>query len=496
MAAFKHETPADEGGGPEKRRRGIRPFFLVGTPPPFPQNKSMKRSFRSNWGVGRFAGTALLAALTFSNLGGGQGTPKKPRFTAGGPEQGFGNAEGIGGGDAVDGALTVARDELGRSFRILTEDPERAVELCSVERCPVSFSEKACELVRGLNEAQRGECRAFGLEIAAKFKGALPAFRVTSDDLRVKEGNVERPVAAQTAVGEKGEVCFHRDRTAAMGREELNALIAHELGHKVAGPNGFVGDGPTAGAFATGRAKLDAVGASVAVFVVNHREPVQAPPELGKAQLAAFCSAKGDFLPGVGADVMGAPVSGDTPSTDTERFQKAMEIVKGKEARAQFVARTIGKYFGRAPSADETQMLQISMANGGSQSAILASVLSDPEYLNSRRIESTEDFVGHVYQEVMGRAPFALEVGRGVALLKMERKPAFVVRLLETEPTAIARQVSAWYHAYLNRDPRADETKVHVDRLRAGIPWESVQADLLATPEYYALQRIRKRQCK
>ncbi len=95
-----------------------------------------------------------------------------------------------------------------------------------------------------------------------------------------------------------------------------------------------------------------------------------------------------------------------------------------------------------------------------------------------------EDYIGHLYQSVLGRAAQAWEVATWLNVLRGPGGAEVVVNGIVRSPEARTRLVDGWYQAYLGRPAVNGEEQGWVTALVAGASEEMVLAGILGSAEF------------
>lgn len=431
-----------------------------------------------------------------------------------------GDAHLYGGGDPTDEKLASGRERLRQSFGLLKAGMDVA-QLCTADACAAAYDSALCQAVRSLTPPQAEKCRSFLLgRLDQLERAADPSrspFRLTDETLRVPDaGGALRPVAAMTKhAAEEGPITWHRETVRGLPLETVVALFVHELGHRVGLDDAtrVIRDEAALPPFQTGRQFLDAIGAAMALYAMEHSVPRQSPPAFPPGiELAEACGAARDtvdrFLLGVGLDaeklvLPAAELAGwramlpSLAKASGEPLLAAFVQARlgSPAARALEVRRLFRQLLLRAPTPDETRLMVERLSAGVPYEAIVASVMGDDEYATKRRALGPQQFVVSVYADLHGRAPTYQEIRAYVSRMEGLDRPSAVLQMMRAGREPWERWVNAWYKDYLNRIPTATEAEEQMKRLRGGAGWEAVRASLLSRPEYVALQALRWERC-
>lgn len=431
-----------------------------------------------------------------------------------------GDAHLYGGGDPTDEKLASARERLRQSFGLLRVGMD-SESLCTADACVKSYDPALCQAVRAMAPLEQALCRKFlseridALSLAAE--SSQSPFVLSDKALVIKEGGKSRPVGAITehAVS-KGAVTWHRETVRGMPLESILALFVHELGHRIGLDEKtlVIKDEAPLPPFVTGRKFLDAAGAAMALYAMEHSAPRQAPPafpagiELGKA-----CAPRGDsvdrFLMGVAIDAE-RTVLGTGELSSWRALLPALSKASGeplllaflqarlgsREARALEVRRLFRQTLLRAPSSAESALMVERLAAGVPYEAIVASLMGDREYATSRHADGPQQFIVAVYSDLFGRSPSYQELRRYLGQAQSIDRASTVLQIMKGAREPWDRWVTAWYRDYLNRLPSSEEADEQARRLRGGAGWEAARASILSRPEYFALQALRWERCE
>lgn len=421
------------------------------------------------------------------------------------------------GGDPFYERLGAAREKVNQALSLITAGLDTDT-LCEPSACGKGAGKTLCHALESLGAEARRECRAFlvgrAAELARLDTDASSPFQVSPMPLTVP-GPKGAPIAvsAMTTKEPKAPIVFHAARASALSASELVALIAHELGHKVAVAGAYVDDIRRVGSFPSGRLFLDAVGAAIASYAARHTLPPQAPPPVPAAIAASDAcrygaDAAAKYLLGIAVDSEGKLPPPDVfqdwrrrylaiaaSGGETGRQALVGGILSGARARGEAVAQIFRKFLLRAPTAEELELMTGRLGTGVSYDELVASVLGDVEYMAARDAKTAEGFVTSAFLDLLGRPPTPDETKAYVAKFRLANQPTVALLIQRSGTHSWEHLVETWYREYLNRAPSVDEKRQLVEALKAGEGWEKARALILSSDEYAALQAVRWPSC-
>lgn len=396
---------------------------------------------------------------------------------------GTGNADIYSGGDPRARRLELARARLSDALDVAASRGD----VCSAARCDAKRSPSLCAVLESLTPAQKAGCDGFVRSTAALMRREAEPKRspiaLSAQPLTVsgRAGQPPRRVPGMTAPS--GRILFHAGSIDGMGEDEILALFAHELGHRISAPGlGRVLDDSAAGSFPRGALLLDAAGTALALLAIRVAPPAQEPRAVPAERLAGFCRAPDPVVAGWLVDT-GVPDGAPAASADT--------VLRSGAARREWLRAAFQSVLRRDILDDEEAFFLARFAEGERADSILASLFSTPEYAGTGHAP----FVTSFFRDMAGRAPTAAELEEARAsLARFDRASWALARFRHSEDVQ-ASVVRAWYQRFLNRGPSPAELAVELKRLAAGAGWEEAQSEILGGDEYAALQRKRATRC-
>jgi hypothetical protein len=102
-------------------------------------------------------------------------------------------------------------------------------------------------------------------------------------------------------------------------------------------------------------------------------------------------------------------------------------------------------------------------------------------------LSAPQRFIQNLYLDELGRAGSVAELNGWVAILKgTPNGQAVVAQDIEDSPEGRDHLVQGWYRTFLGRTANGGEERGHVANLLAGASEESVLAEILGSPEFFA----------
>lgn len=197
------------------------------------------------------------------------------------------------------------------------------------------------------------------------------------------------------------------------------------------------------------------------------------------------------FVTAIVADVLGrTPDTNeladgvDQLMTGVGRRALATALIQCDEARQRTIDAFYRRCLGRAPSEDGMAMFLDWLNAGKSEEEVLAVIASSSEYA-AKSGGGHAGFVHSLFQDVLGRQASDAEANCWIALLNSFSATRLCVARIFVEGDEFREaKVRSWFHRYLTREPDTDTLEHWLFQIRHGMSPESVQASLLASPEY------------
>jgi hypothetical protein len=173
-------------------------------------------------------------------------------------------------------------------------------------------------------------------------------------------------------------------------------------------------------------------------------------------------------------------------SSGVSRATLATCLLNSPERREKAIRRYYERFLKRPPTLEILHYWCDMLSAGRSQEEVLAGILSSPEYV-AQVGPKNEHYVRALYRDAIGSHPTLDEVDSWVGLLDSgsASKSAVAFQFLSGEDFR-RRLVREWYLSYLDREPDRDAVEFSVEQLRLGHSAERVQAQILATKEYFS----------
>lgn len=415
----------------------------------------------------------------------------------------LGTGEVYAGGDPRRARLESARATVAAALKEIT--PDVGADLCSPVRC----EREACRALETLTDVQRVDCRAFLVENAARLRKAALSARLALSAVPLGAAG-DGPVAAITTLDGKSPIVFHDASVQGMADVALEALVTHELGHKIEVGGKLLADAAAYRSFSRASRLLDAAGTALALFARERLAPAQPPPPLPPGVsledacrlVASGPEGAAGFLAGLSADIERALPDQKTFSARLAELERALGasgartawlaaargVVAAPRARAVAVGEWIQRLLLRPATADEISLLVSRFDAGDDLAAIVAAVAGDREYAAAHRVRTDADFVRTLWLELTGATPAPAIVERAVPAVRRKDRATWAFALLGREAAVSSALSAAWHGRLLNRAASPAERAV-------GSDWEGAIAELAAGAEYRALQRARWRAC-
>ncbi len=194
-----------------------------------------------------------------------------------------GNGEGFGGGDPLAGPLEAARSDLKEAIAGI-KSGTHVIGFAKFTVCPDGMT-LICNTLHALTPAQVTEVRDFIKQGAVELLALNSATSATPlvvarNPLSVTGvDNAPMEVMAMTPFGAQGSISVRDTAIQSLTSSGLLAIVAHEFAHKIKSNNAdgsYQDDNSRKGAFdfpGGGRAKLDAVGAAIALYSFYLKQP-------------------------------------------------------------------------------------------------------------------------------------------------------------------------------------------------------------------------------
>lgn len=189
----------------------------------------------------------------------------------------------------------------------------------------------------------------------------------------------------------------------------------------------------------------------------------------------------------LGRAAVAAEVEGWTRQLDSgvSRATLASCLLNSTERRDRWVTRMYERFLKRAPNHEMLRYWSEQLASRRSQEEVLSGILSSPEYLEMNG-QRHDQFVRALYRDLSSERPSNEDVDAWVGLLdSASASRTCIAHLFVTTDEFRRRMIREWYLNYLDREPDREAIAYSLEQLKIGHSAERVQAEILATREYY-----------
>lgn len=172
-------------------------------------------------------------------------------------------------------------------------------------------------------------------------------------------------------------------------------------------------------------------------------------------------------------------------ASGASRATLASCLLNSSERRDRWVQRMYQRYLKRPATHDMLRYWSEQLGARRTQEEVLAGILSSPEYL-ALHGQRHDQFVRALYRDCSAHRPSNEEVDAWVGLIDSAcaSRMSVAFQFISAEEFR-RRTIREWYLNYLEREPDHDAVAYCLEQLKAGISPERVQAEILASREYF-----------